>query len=147
MGTQDTIYVAAESEYQSQASQVSGPLSEDTCQDPYDGPKSAPPPEAQGQSLVGEASSSVSAPGDYLSEPRIGSPKRKRSFCDISGSDNDELSPSQAGESFNSVMSEETSLARQEAYQRMVQNLTTDNWDPVPLISTSNEYTMMDREL
>lgn len=146
MGTQDTIYVAAEPEHQSQASRTSKPLSEDT-QDPWYGPESTPAPEAGDQSQVREASSSASAPEDCLTEPKIVSPKRKRSFGDISGGDNEESGPSQAGESFSSVMSEEPSLARQEAYQRMVQNLTTDDWDSVPLISTSNEYTTMDQEL
>ncbi|KAJ4200120.1 hypothetical protein NW767_007639 [Fusarium falciforme] len=146
MGTQDTIYVATEPEHQSQASRVSEPLSEDTFQDPWYGPESTPVPEGD-QSQYREASSSASAPEDYLTKPRTGSPTRKRSFGEISGSDNDESKPSQAGESFSSVMSEEPSLARQEAYQRMVQNLTADNWDPVPLISTSNEYTTMDQEL
>ena len=147
MGTLDTIYVATEPEHQSQASRVSEPLSEDALQDPRYGPESTPAPEAGGPSQVREASSSASAPEDYLTEPGIGSPKRKRSFGDISGSDIEESKPSQAGESFSSVMSEEPSLARQEAYQRMVQNLMADDWDPVPLISTSNEYTTMDQEL
>lgn len=146
MGTQDTIYVATEPEHQSQASRVSEPLSEDTFQDPWYGPESTPVPVAD-QSQDREASSSASAPEDYLTEQRTGPPTRKRSFGEISGSDNEESKPSQAGESFSSVMSEEPSLARQEAYQRMVQNLTADNWDPVPLISTSNEYTTMDQEL
>ncbi|KAL6352640.1 hypothetical protein LRP88_13109 [Fusarium phalaenopsidis] len=146
MGTQDTIYVATEPEHQSQTSRVSVPLSEDTFQDPWYGPESTPVP-VVGQSQDREASSSASAPEDYLAESRIGSPKRKRSFGDISGSDNEESGPSQAGESFSSVLSDEPSLARQEAYQRMVQNLTADDWDPVPLISTSNEYTTMDQEL
>lgn len=146
MSTQDTIYVATEPEHQSQASRVSEPLSEDTFHDPWYGPESTPVPEA-GLLQDREASSSANVPEDYLTEPRIGSPKRKRGFNDISGSDNEESGPSQAGESFSSAMSEEPSLARQEAYQRMVQSLIADNWDPVPLISTSNEYTTMDQEL
>ncbi|RSL98893.1 hypothetical protein CDV31_012414 [Fusarium ambrosium] len=144
MGTQDTIYVATEPEHQSQTSRVSEPSPEDTFHDPYYGPESTPAPEAESQSQAREASSS--APEDYLTEPRTGSPNRKRSFCDISGSD-EESGPSQAGESTGSTMSEEPSLARQEAYRLMVQNLTTDSWEPVPLISTSNEYTTMDQEL
>ncbi|RSL55468.1 hypothetical protein CEP54_009373 [Fusarium duplospermum] len=143
-GTQDTIYVATEPEHQSQASRVSEPSSEDTFHDPFDGPYSTPAPEPGNQLQVREASSS--APENYLTEPRIGSPKRKRSFCDISGSD-EESGPSQTGESTSSVMSGEPSLARQEAYRRMMQNLTTDIWDSVPLISTNDEYTTMDQEL
>ncbi|RSL74501.1 hypothetical protein CEP51_011537 [Fusarium floridanum] len=144
MGTQDTIYVATEPEHHSQASRVSEPSPEDTFHDPYYGPESTPAPEAESQSQAREASSS--APEDYLTEPKTGSPNRMRSFCDISGSD-EESGPSQAGESTGSTMSEEPSLARQEAYRLMVQNLTTDSWEPVPLISTSNEYTTMDQEL
>ncbi|RSL50097.1 hypothetical protein CEP53_008916 [Fusarium sp. AF-6] len=144
MGTQDTIYVATEPEHQSQTSRVSEPSPEDTFHDPYYGPESTPAPEPESQSQSREASSS--APEDYLTEPRTGSPNRKRSFCDISGSD-EESGPSQTGESTGSTMSEEPSLARQEAYRLMVQNLATDSWESVPLISTSNEYTTMDQEL
>ncbi|KAF4976593.1 hypothetical protein FZEAL_6771 [Fusarium zealandicum] len=94
--------------------------------------------------------SSPSSSQVHLGDPRLSSPRRKRSFHDFTGGDQGDVrqdAPSHAGDSFNSTTSLQESATRQDAYLQMLQNITTDSWAPVQLISTSSEYTTAEQEL
>lgn len=76
----------------------------------------------------------------------------KRSFDTFAGENLvdfglDQVAPSQATESFSSTISVRDSTARWHAYYQMLDNVTTDTWNPIELISTSDEHTVMDQEL
>ncbi|KAH6955882.1 beta-lactamase-like protein [Ilyonectria sp. MPI-CAGE-AT-0026] len=60
---------------------------------------------------------------------------------------NSSFNPSSATESFSSTISVRHSTARWHAYYQMLDNVTTDTWNPIELISTSDEHTIMDQEL
>ncbi|KAK7408413.1 hypothetical protein QQX98_009398 [Neonectria punicea] len=87
------------------------------------------------------------------SEPiLISSSEHKRSFDTFAAEEPTDATPSQDGptdvsESFSSAISARHSTARQEAYYQMLDNLTTDRWRPIELMSTNDEYTTMDKEL
>ncbi|KAH6880460.1 hypothetical protein B0T10DRAFT_144375 [Thelonectria olida] len=76
----------------------------------------------------------------------------KRSFdssaeADHIQSDPSRRTPEQANSSFCSAISEHHSTARQEAYFQMLNNLESDEWRPIFLISTNDEHTTVDQEL
>ncbi|KAJ3525035.1 hypothetical protein NM208_g11815 [Fusarium decemcellulare] len=101
---------------------------------------------ADHQAQASEAASGPSPEGDPA-EPI--SPSRKRNFRDFSddGASRAEYDmPNRAEEPFSSTTSE-PSLTRQDAYRQMLQNMETDTWTPIRLISTSSDYTATEKEL
>ncbi|RGP71075.1 hypothetical protein FSPOR_3565 [Fusarium sporotrichioides] len=76
---------------------------------------------------------------------------RKRGFSNVSQNvpeDGYKDSPNTSGKLHNSRISENYSLARQDAYFQMLRNLEGGTpWTPLQLISTSNEYTSLEKEL
>jgi DNA cross-link repair 1C protein len=76
---------------------------------------------------------------------------RKRGFSNVSQNVPEEGykdSPNTSGKLHNSRISENYSLARQDAYCQMLRNLEGGTpWTPLQLISTSNEYTSLEKEL
>ncbi|KAM5370941.1 hypothetical protein ACJZ2D_008254 [Fusarium nematophilum] len=129
----------------------------------------SPPPATQDevdtapeQSAQAPQASSPSALNGHLTEPEIAkgaqhhteapephSTNRKRSFSDLEGEADETGSqaPIEASESFSSITSEQHSLTRRDAYRQMLQNMTSDTWVPIYLISTSNEFTVLEEEL
>jgi hypothetical protein len=84
--------------------------------------------------------------------PELPASLNKRSFdsfaeADHTQSDPGRRTPVRASSSFCSAISEHHSTARQDAYFQMVNNLESDEWRPIFLISTSDEHTTVDQEL
>ncbi|KPM43263.1 hypothetical protein AK830_g3245 [Neonectria ditissima] len=109
------------------------------------------------QSSVGAEQNQEEMHPESKAEPihiLISSSQHKRSFNtftdegeDTAGSITGQDAPSNASESFGSTISTRHSTARQNAYYQMLANMKSDDWRPIELMSTSNEYTTMDEEL
>jgi len=82
-----------------------------------------------------------------MHEPHLASHKRKR---EDEAADNhaDEASDSQRTQaSWASAISASHSLARREAYERMLENADGGNWKSITLLSTDGHHTIEDQEL
>lgn len=83
---------------------------------------------------------------DFEPRPPI-SPSNKRSFEAFAEDLGTDSSAREASASFCSIISEHHSSERHEAYLQMRNNLQSDTWKPIFLLSTNDEHTNMDKEL
>ncbi|KAI5459416.1 hypothetical protein BGZ63DRAFT_448023 [Mariannaea sp. PMI_226] len=89
---------------------------------------------------------------DVIIVPSVSASQHKRVLDSFTEDDGNEakraqLSPKDAGSSFCSAISDRHSTTRREAYFDMLDNLQSDEWRPILLVSTSDEHTTADHEL
>lgn len=85
--------------------------------------------------------------GNLDQRSTVSSRLQKRGFDLFEVNDEAQNMPSQAKGSFTSDIFEGHSSARRDAYLRMRAYMTTDDWAPISLISTSDEHTRPEAEL